>query len=88
MMQQALGKNKETVTFYDKVLALDPDDTNALYSKGNAFVYLRNYPEAIALYDKVLATEPTFIGALTSKGNTLYSLGKYEDVIALYDKNV
>ena len=46
-MFRTLGKNEEAVTFYDKVLAIDPNDTNTLYSKGKAFVYLRNYPEAM-----------------------------------------
>jgi tetratricopeptide (TPR) repeat protein len=36
----SLGNYTEAISYYDKVLAIDPKDVNALYNKGNALYSL------------------------------------------------
>jgi tetratricopeptide (TPR) repeat protein len=54
----SIGKFNESITYFDKVLAIDPSNTIALTQKANAFGGLGKYPEAITYYDKVLAIDP------------------------------
>ena len=63
-----LGNYSEAIQYYDKVLAINPKYTNALYNKGVALDNLGNYSEAIQYYDKVLAINATDTDALYDKG--------------------
>ena len=53
MSLNSLGKFNESITYFDKVLAMDPNNTIALTQKANAFGGLGKYHEAITYYDKV-----------------------------------
>src|SRR5918999_3829106 len=53
-----VGKFNESITYFDKVLAIDPNNVLALNEKGNALGGLGNYTEAMANYDKALAVDP------------------------------
>ena len=59
-----LGKSDEAITYYDKVLAIKPNDLDALSNKGNALEDLGKSDEAITYYDKVLAIDPNDLDAL------------------------
>lgn len=63
----SIGKFNESITYFDKVLAIDPSNTIALTQKANAFGGLGKYPEAITYYDKVLAIDPKNVDALKGK---------------------
>ena len=54
MSLNSLGKFNESITYFDKVLSVDPKNIIALTQKANAFGGLGKYPEAITYYDKVL----------------------------------
>jgi len=43
---------------FDRLLAKDPDDANALVKKGVSLGYQGKPDEAIALFDRVLAKDP------------------------------
>ena len=47
-----LGNYTGAIAYYDKVLAVDPNNVAALSNKGNALGSLGNYTEAIAYFDK------------------------------------
>ena len=82
----AQGNYNGAISFYDKVLSLDPNNIGALYNKGNALVKLGNYNGAMSFYDKVLALDPNNIGALYSKGNALVKVGNLNGAISSFDK--
>ncbi len=42
-----IGKYNESITYFDKALAMDPRNVVALNEKGNAYGGLGNYPQAI-----------------------------------------
>ena len=58
MSLNSLGKFNESITYFDKVLSMDPKNIIALTQKANAFGGLGKYPEAITYYDKVLDIDP------------------------------
>jgi tetratricopeptide (TPR) repeat protein len=46
------GKYNEGIILFDKVLAVDPNNTLALTNKGTTLAYLQKYDEALSLFDK------------------------------------
>lgn len=54
-----LGKFDAAVKDYDSYLALNPNDINIIYQRGNAYFKLKKYKETIADMDKVINDEKT-----------------------------
>jgi len=82
-----LRKYNESITNYDKALAINPKDVSVLDLKGIDLFYLGKYNESITNYDKALAINPKDVNALTGLGAALgYGLGKYNESITNYDK--
>ena len=80
-----LGNYDEAIKYYDKALSIDPNNIQALYSKGLAIYNWDKY-EAIKYYDKALSIDPNNTHALYSKGLALDSLGDRDEAIKYYDK--
>jgi len=82
------GNIKEAIKYYDKALAIEPNNTDLLVTKGDALSKLRNYTGAIKYYSKVLAAYPNSSGStglIEAIGDDLYGLGKYKEAIRSYD---
>ena len=63
-----LRKYNESITNYDKALAINPKDVNALTGLGAALGYgLGKYNESITNYDKALAINPNYFVAVKEK---------------------
>ena len=62
------------IKYFDKALAINPKDVNALTGKGLALDDQGNHTGAIEYYDKALAIgiDPHDVRALTSKGLATY----------------
>ena len=58
--------------YYDKVLAIEPNDLDVLNNKAIVLKDLKHYEEAIQYYEKVLAIEPNDVDVLNNKGLALY----------------
>jgi tetratricopeptide (TPR) repeat protein len=76
-----LGSYNGAIVFYNKALAIDPNNIEALYNKGNALVKLGDSIGATVLYDKALAIDPTNKKVLHNKGLLLFKLGNYTGLI-------
>jgi len=75
------GKLKESMTYFDKVLEIEPNNLDALNNKGGLLNTLGDFSEAIVYFDRVLEIEPNHVRALVNKGSTLGSLGKFDEAI-------
>ncbi|MGA9152365.1 MAG: tetratricopeptide repeat protein [Candidatus Nitrosopolaris sp.] len=80
------GNYTGAIEYYDKALAIDPHNVNALRNKGLALDNSGNYTGAVQYYDKALAIDPHYVKALNGKGNAFYQLGNYTAAIVYYDK--
>jgi Tetratricopeptide repeat len=80
------GKINEALTYCDKALGIDQNDTDALYAKGYVLDTLGRYDEAIRYYDRILSIDPTDSFALYGIGYALNTLGRYDEAILYYDK--
>jgi tetratricopeptide (TPR) repeat protein len=64
----------QAITYFDKALAINPNDTDALNNKGLALAQLGKYNEAISYYDKALEIKPNYATAPNNKGAVLNDL--------------
>lgn len=64
----ALGRYKEAVTCFDRVLAINPRNANTWFNKGVALATLGRREEAIACCDRVLEINPKNAKAWFKKG--------------------
>jgi tetratricopeptide (TPR) repeat protein len=71
-----LGKNNEAISFFDKALAINPNDVDVLTNKGIALHFLGKNNEAISSFDKALAINPNYKLALDNKRLALDALNK------------
>jgi tetratricopeptide (TPR) repeat protein len=80
------GRYQEAIPYFDRALAIDPNNTDALNGKGYALYGLGRYQEAISFFDKALAIDPDYVYALNGKGNAFLGLERYQEAISFFDK--
>ena len=80
------GTYYEAISYFEKVLEVEPDNLRALNYKGGSLVPLGKHDEAISYFDRVLEIEPNYVSSLVNKGSVLASLGDFDDAIFYLDK--
>jgi protein O-mannosyl-transferase len=76
LIYRQTGRAAEALTDYNKALELEPDNTQALVNRGNAFLDNRQFQKAIADYDVVLGKFPS-LRASVNRAIAYASLGQY-----------
>lgn len=76
---------EEALEIFDRVLAMNPQISEAWNNKGVALFYLGRAEEAIACYNQSLTVDPENLDALRNKGLVLRSLGDLEGALQAYD---
>ena len=71
---------------YDKVLAIDPLNIDALNGKAIVLDFVGSHEEAISYFDEVLLIDSKNVDALLGKAFALDNLGKTEEAISYFDK--
>jgi len=71
-----LQRFEEAISYYDKVLEIEPNHVDALYKKGSVLYDQDNYYDAMSYFDKVLQIDPyhgpaliKILGAATELGH-------------------
>jgi len=80
-----LGRHREALAAYERLLAFRPDNPAALLNRGNALRSLRRIEEAIESFRRALEVKPGYPPALNNLGNALQALGRYEEAIEHYE---
>ncbi|MTJ09440.1 MULTISPECIES: tetratricopeptide repeat protein [unclassified Anabaena] len=83
-----LERYEEAISYFDKAIAINPDDHDAWFHRGTVLDELQRYREAIASYDKAIAINPDDHEAWYNRGIALGALRKYTEAIASYDKAI
>ncbi|MBV5289644.1 MAG: tetratricopeptide repeat protein [Pelodictyon phaeoclathratiforme] len=83
---QELSRYEESLLYYDRALALEPDYVAAYFNRGLALKKLKRYDEAVLSYDKAIALEPDYAEAHSNRGNALTELKRYHDAVLSYDR--
>ncbi len=63
-----LGNNAKAISFYDKLLTIDANNTDALFNKGLVLANQKNYDEAINCFNSVIKLSPDYPYAYYSIG--------------------
>jgi tetratricopeptide (TPR) repeat protein len=83
-----MEKFEEALAAYNHVIAIDPRDEKALYSKGVVLEHLSRNTEAIHAYNRALDIDPRDKEALFAKGTALENLGKLHESLQCYDQSL
>lgn len=75
-------KYNESVYYFNKVIELDPYNSQAHSCKGLALNYLGKYLEALEYLNKATELDDKNAAAHNNKGLVLYNLGKYQESIS------
>jgi tetratricopeptide (TPR) repeat protein len=84
----AADKYNEAVQAFDKSLALNSSNADALSAKGYCLYSLGRYDEAVQVYDKAIAINPDYAEYWYGKAGALVKLNKNQEALAAYDKAV
>jgi tetratricopeptide (TPR) repeat protein len=68
----------EALASFDRVLALEPKNINALYNRANVLCELRRYDESFAAFAATLAQDPAHAGAHWNEGLAKLLLGDFD----------
>ena len=82
-----LGKNNESITYYDKALAINPNDTIALNNKGNALVRLsenHTRPVAYDYYNRPSSPNSIYTYIWTYKDASMNRFVQYDEGLTDY----
>jgi len=79
------GKFNDALEYFDRILAIDPNDAITLGNKGAALTQLDSHEEAIALYNKALEIEPANITILNNMAASLFELGRLDETLQILD---
>jgi len=81
-----LGKLEEALKWYERGLALEPEDVYLYVGKAQVLGVLGRLEEALAFYDRALALRPDDWVILLLKGHNLAGLGRPEEALKVYDR--
>ncbi|MBI2265812.1 MAG: fused MFS/spermidine synthase [Armatimonadetes bacterium] len=73
------GAREEARAAYEKALALDPDQSEALWGLGNVYFLREEYKKAIYYYDGFLQDQPNHTDALLNLGGAYLQIGLYRE---------
>jgi serine/threonine protein kinase len=78
----SLGNLDEAIAYYDKVLSIEPENSDAWNNRGVCLRKLGRLQEALTCYDRATTSNKDNASAWSNRGNCLYTLGRYEEALA------
>ena len=75
-----LGKYKQAIKDFDKVIVLDSNHITSYYNRGLAYSSLHKYQKALIDFNKVIKLNTNSSDAYRSRGNVYYHLKQYSMV--------
>jgi tetratricopeptide (TPR) repeat protein len=82
----SLGEYQDALEYYDRALAIDPNNVDIVNNKGGALGNLGRYEEAMEYIDGALAIDPNNVDIVNNKGAALFYLGRDEEALEYYDR--
>ncbi|WP_338354481.1 tetratricopeptide repeat protein, partial [Fructobacillus tropaeoli] len=76
--------HEHNIKFYSEEIKLNPENSDAYFNRGNAYVRLKNYEQAITDYSEVIRLNPDNEKAYYNRGTAYVRLKNYEQAITDY----
>jgi len=86
LLQQ--NKFQEAITYFDRVLEIDPNHVDSLNNKGTSLTKIGKLDEAITYFDRVLEIEPNGVETLLNKGIVLVEMNKSNEALSYFQKAI
>ena len=83
-----MGKLKESIFCYDKVIEIIPNDISSMYNKAIVLSKIGKFEEATSLFEEIISIDPTHIGALTNRRVSLDKLGIHYGITLIKKKQL
>jgi tetratricopeptide (TPR) repeat protein len=88
VQQYSDGDSSGALISWSRVIALNPKNANAYYSRAIVKNELHTWKSALRDYDSALEIAPTFVSALLNRGSVKDDNGDYHGAIEDYDKAI
>ncbi|MFD0590295.1 Hsp70 family protein [Paenibacillus sp. GCM10027627] len=76
-----LGRDEESLEYYDAVIALNPDQGVFYNNKSYTLIQLGQFEEALSLAEQAIAYAPLFPNGYKQKANALFGLSRFEECL-------
>lgn len=83
-----LGHHDKAISYYLKILQLEPNNLESLLNLGNSQINLKKYPESIIYFDRVLKIDLNNSLAWQQKGYSLFQMNRIEEAISCLDFSI
>lgn len=80
-----LGNNAKAISFYDKIITIDKNSTDAYFNKGLVFANQKKYDDALTCFEKVIELSPEYPYAYYSTALTYELKEMPEKAIEYYN---
>jgi tetratricopeptide (TPR) repeat protein len=77
---------EDAIACFDEILAMEPNNAEALVKKGTALEKMRQPQEALEYYDRAIAADGSLTIAYLHKGGLCSRLEKYGDAMECYER--
>ena len=84
----SLGQLEDAIKYYDRVLELEPGNSEAWNNRGVCCKKLGRLEDALTGYENAIKAERHNASAWSNKGNVLYALGRYPEAIVSLNKAI
>jgi eukaryotic-like serine/threonine-protein kinase len=84
----SLGDHTEAIRYYDRVLELEPSNSDAWNNRGSCCKKLGRVQDALQCYENAIHVQPYSAAAWSNKGNALSALGKYTEAIVSLNRAI
>ena len=78
------GNNTKALSFYDRLLSIDKDSSDAYFNKGLVLANQKNYDDAIKCFERVIQLSPDYPYAYYSLGMAYEQKGDTEKALEYY----
>jgi tetratricopeptide (TPR) repeat protein len=83
---ESLGRHKEAILTFDKVLSLNPESIRALISKSRSLLGSGRVLQAVSLLDEAMKRDPQVWEIWFLKGEANWQLGDKEEALNFFDR--
>jgi tetratricopeptide (TPR) repeat protein len=82
------GDYINAVSFFNRVIDLEPKMTDAYLMRGLAYRNLEKYKEAMDDYNEILTIDPNSAAAYNNRGVAYWRQGKFKEALSDYNKTI